>query len=160
MIRLASIFGGTSIYWGLLWGKPDRKMKTTEDYNPKPFRLRGTKPYCCKTFYPTGLGEPFGKASAWKYCDYGIYFPHYLPYSSMSEMKLQKAWTMRRAETIAIDPVCQKLDLQKGRFVKRNWKRRLQRTEALPREQPIEAGFSSDKVKAWISSAWHRVLRT
>jgi len=26
MIRLASILGGTSIYWGILWGEPDRSI--------------------------------------------------------------------------------------------------------------------------------------
>ena len=42
-MSLASIFGGASIYWGILWGKTGSKMKAARNCKPKPFRLRRTK---------------------------------------------------------------------------------------------------------------------
>ena len=48
---------------------------------------------------------------------------------------------------MAVDPICEKADLQKARFAKKKRIRRLQWTEALPRGKLIEAGFSCNKVK-------------
>ena len=62
-------------------------------------------------------------------------------------MKLEKAQIMKKAEIMAIDPICRRADLHKGLFAQRKWIRRLQRREALPRGKPIEAGFSRDKAK-------------